>query len=336
MPFQLVTNEGKRISLLNGGDAARAGGYPRAGGYDQYPPQTGVGQAGGAYMPPPPPSLMDSTQYYTTSVPPPLYAGQQNPTPRTPTGPGSGTASGASGPGTSPPGAGAMSGGSGAGGPGAGSPTGNMYGMSQPSPMQNPYAYYYGSGPALYGGAGGAGAATLPPHLGGLYGAPGGPGPKDMGGPLDPTAAGPAVAPVSHVATKPVKKYTCHCMRSFTTSGHLARHMRIHTGEKNYKCPHEGCGARFSRQDNCMQHYRTHLGGRGRGNSRSNRGSGSGASGGGSRGSGAGGPGGARNNSASSQGSSNAAAGPGAVQANPGDQNTLQAFAGVASMQAVQ
>ncbi|KAK9460355.1 uncharacterized protein V1516DRAFT_676407 [Lipomyces oligophaga] len=34
--------------------------------------------------------------------------------------------------------------------------------------------------------------------------------------------------------------------------------MRIHTGEKNYVCPENGCGARFSRQDNCMQHYRTH------------------------------------------------------------------------------
>ncbi|KAK9249389.1 hypothetical protein V1506DRAFT_550702 [Lipomyces tetrasporus] len=34
--------------------------------------------------------------------------------------------------------------------------------------------------------------------------------------------------------------------------------MRIHTGEKNYVCPEKGCGARFSRQDNCMQHYRTH------------------------------------------------------------------------------
>ncbi|CDO53414.1 similar to Saccharomyces cerevisiae YDR043C NRG1 Transcriptional repressor that recruits the Cyc8p-Tup1p complex to promoters [Geotrichum candidum] len=68
---------------------------------------------------------------------------------------------------------------------------------------------------------------------------------------------------------KQPKKYTCHCKRSFTTSGHLARHMRIHTGEKNYECPYDGCSARFSRQDNCMQHYRTHLGGRSRGSSSS-------------------------------------------------------------------
>lgn len=57
------------------------------------------------------------------------------------------------------------------------------------------------------------------------------------------------------------RRYTCNCGKSFTTSGHLARHTRIHTGEKNYVCPEDGCGARFSRQDNCMQHYRTHQSG---------------------------------------------------------------------------
>ncbi|KAA8899711.1 hypothetical protein TRICI_006311 [Trichomonascus ciferrii] len=72
----------------------------------------------------------------------------------------------------------------------------------------------------------------------------------------------PTTPPSTNTKTTSAKKYTCHCLRSFTTSGHLARHMRIHTGEKNYVCPQEGCGARFSRQDNCMQHYRTHLGGR--------------------------------------------------------------------------
>lgn len=76
----------------------------------------------------------------------------------------------------------------------------------------------------------------------------------------------PSSATTSAATTAPKRKkktsktYTCHCNRSFTTSGHLARHMRIHTGEKNYTCPYAGCFARFSRQDNCMQHYRTHLG----------------------------------------------------------------------------
>ncbi|CAI1817170.1 hypothetical protein SEUBUCD646_0B01750 [Saccharomyces eubayanus] len=56
------------------------------------------------------------------------------------------------------------------------------------------------------------------------------------------------------------RKYICKiCARGFTTSGHLARHNRIHTGEKNHCCPYKGCTQRFSRHDNCLQHYRTHL-----------------------------------------------------------------------------
>lgn len=61
-------------------------------------------------------------------------------------------------------------------------------------------------------------------------------------------------------AALPKKKYPCQiCQRSFTTLGHLARHNRTHTGERNHECPFETCNARFARQDNCMQHYKTHL-----------------------------------------------------------------------------
>ncbi|GJE87278.1 hypothetical protein PsYK624_033610 [Phanerochaete sordida] len=56
------------------------------------------------------------------------------------------------------------------------------------------------------------------------------------------------------------RRYICsQCDRSFTTSGHLARHTRVHTGERNHKCPFPGCETRCSRQDNLQQHYRIHL-----------------------------------------------------------------------------
>ncbi|EFP91293.2 uncharacterized protein PGTG_17150 [Puccinia graminis f. sp. tritici CRL 75-36-700-3] len=58
------------------------------------------------------------------------------------------------------------------------------------------------------------------------------------------------------------RKYACTwegCGKAFTTSGHLVRHKRIHTGEKRYKCAMENCTSRFSRQDNMLQHYRTHF-----------------------------------------------------------------------------
>lgn len=52
----------------------------------------------------------------------------------------------------------------------------------------------------------------------------------------------------------PKKRHACPtCGRAFTTSGHLARHIRVHTGERNHKCPFPGCETRCSRQDNLQQ-----------------------------------------------------------------------------------
>ncbi|KAJ2774857.1 transcriptional repressor [Coemansia nantahalensis] len=86
-----------------------------------------------------------------------------------------------------------------------------------------------------------------------------------------PPAMGLAAADCAHAGaqTSSKRKHTCGfpgCGKAFTTSGHLSRHHRIHTGEKNYCCLYPGCMSRFSRQDNMMQHYRTHLSPRSRRN----------------------------------------------------------------------
>ncbi|KAJ7121709.1 hypothetical protein C8R44DRAFT_539639, partial [Mycena epipterygia] len=52
------------------------------------------------------------------------------------------------------------------------------------------------------------------------------------------------------------KHHVCPvCERGFSTTGHLARHARIHTGERNHKCPFPGCETKCSRQDNLQQQY---------------------------------------------------------------------------------
>lgn len=50
-----------------------------------------------------------------------------------------------------------------------------------------------------------------------------------------------------------------HIPFSFSTSGHLTRHLRLHSGVKDHVCPEESCGKRFGRKDNMRQHYKIHL-----------------------------------------------------------------------------
>ncbi|KAF9477617.1 hypothetical protein BDN70DRAFT_861524 [Pholiota conissans] len=80
--------------------------------------------------------------------------------------------------------------------------------------------------------------------------------------PLSPASSQQPSSPPTSAASGSAakKKHVCGvCDRAFTTSGHLARHSRVHTGERNHKCPFPGCETRCSRQDNLQQHYRIHL-----------------------------------------------------------------------------
>ncbi|KAJ7367244.1 hypothetical protein B0H14DRAFT_2373095 [Mycena olivaceomarginata] len=52
------------------------------------------------------------------------------------------------------------------------------------------------------------------------------------------------------------KRYVCpECDKAFSTSSHLGRHARVHTGEKSYKCDYPGCETRCSRADNLQAQW---------------------------------------------------------------------------------
>lgn len=66
------------------------------------------------------------------------------------------------------------------------------------------------------------------------------------------------ISPSSQAAFPPSQdRYICQtCSKAFSRPSSLRIHSHSHTGEKPFKCPHEGCGKAFSVRSNMKRHER--------------------------------------------------------------------------------
>jgi hypothetical protein len=63
-----------------------------------------------------------------------------------------------------------------------------------------------------------------------------------------------------HIAThQPAKQFTCViCFKKFALAQYLKEHTYIHTGQKPFKCPYEGCTKAFRQAGKLSMHKKFH------------------------------------------------------------------------------
>lgn len=62
------------------------------------------------------------------------------------------------------------------------------------------------------------------------------------------------------IEEKPQAESCTFCGKTFSYSGYLKTHLRIHTGDRPFKCPYDYCRSEFAQAGNLQLHIKTHIG----------------------------------------------------------------------------